>query len=135
MNSSQYDIIQVCDDIKSLLLDKNEKYGDSALNPTRIMSKCDAIEQIKVRIDDKLSRLAQGSVDEDEDVINDLIGYLILLKIAKQRQGIIDDFENTNIDHFINGKENDENVVFLSGLDNKDSSKYNKSHTPNHYFR
>lgn len=135
MNSSQYDIIQVCDDIKSLLLDKNEKYGDSALNPTRIMSKCDAIEQIKVRIDDKLSRLAQGSVDEDEDVINDLIGYLILLKIAKQRQGIIDDFENTNIDHFINGQENDENVVFLSGLDNKDSSKYNKSHTPNHYFR
>lgn len=135
MNSSQYDIIQVCDDIKSLLLDKNEKYGDSALNPTRIMSKCDAIEQIKVRIDDKLSRLAQGSVDEDEDVINDLIGYLILLKIAKQRQGIINDFENTNIDHFTNGQENDENVVFLSGLDNKDSSKYNKSHTPNHYFR
>ena len=92
-SSSQYDIIQICDDIKSMLLEKNEKYGDSALNPTRIMSKCDAVEQIKVRIDDKLSRLSQGNVDDDEDVINDLIGYLVLLKIAQQRQGIIDDFE------------------------------------------
>lgn len=135
-SSSQYDIIQICDDIKSMLLEKNEKYGDSALNPTRIMSKCDAVEQIKVRIDDKLSRLSQGNVDDDEDVINDLIGYLVLLKIAQQRQGIIDDFENSDlIDHLIKEREDDENVVFLSGVDNKDSSRYNKSHTPNHYFR
>ena len=64
------------------------KYGDSALNPVRIMSKSDSVEQIKVRIDDKLSRLSQGNLDDDEDVINDLIGYFILLKIAKQHENV-----------------------------------------------
>ena len=37
-----------------------------------------------MRIDDKLNRIQQGAglLDEDEDVIVDLIGYLVLLKIA-----------------------------------------------------
>lgn len=69
-------------------MSKNEKYGDSALNPTRIFSKASAVEQILVRIDDKLSRIAKGAglVADDEDVINDLIGYLVLLKIALNKQ-------------------------------------------------
>lgn len=33
-------------------------------------------------IDDKLSRMKNLQDDDNEDVINDLIGYLILLKIA-----------------------------------------------------
>jgi len=37
--------------------------------------------QILVRIDDKLSRMSNQ--DEDEDVVSDLLGYLVLLKIAK----------------------------------------------------
>jgi hypothetical protein len=43
------------------------------------------MEQLLVRIDDKLSRIARGAGMEatDEDTLNDLIGYLILLKIAK----------------------------------------------------
>ena len=73
-----------------MLLDKNMKYGDSALNPVRVMSKSDSVEQIKVRIDDKLSRLSSGSLTDDEDVINDLIGYFILLKIAKGRNKTTD---------------------------------------------
>lgn len=77
-------IAQTCDAIKCLLLDKNAKYGDSALNPTRIFSKMNQIEQLYVRIDDKLSRIAKGAglLATDEDVIDDLIGYLVLLKIA-----------------------------------------------------
>lgn len=67
-----------------LLIEKNRKYGDSALNPARIFSKASNIEQIKVRIDDKLSRIKNAQDDEDEDVIADLIGYLVLLKIAKE---------------------------------------------------
>jgi hypothetical protein len=45
------------------------------------------IDQILVRIDDKLSRIKRGAglVATDEDVIQDLIGYLILLKIALKR--------------------------------------------------
>lgn len=70
--------------IFSMLIEKNRKYGDSALNPARIFSKADATEQIKVRIDDKLSRIKNAQDDEDEDVIADLIGYLVLLKIAKE---------------------------------------------------
>lgn len=74
------------DSIESLLVEKNRKYGDAALNPSRIFSKADPVEQIKVRIDDKLSRLASGQQDEDEDVETDLIGYLLLLKIARKRK-------------------------------------------------
>lgn len=62
---------------------KNAAYGDSALDPIRMFSSCDAGEQLRVRIDDKLSRLARGSA-AGEDVILDLIGYLILLRIAER---------------------------------------------------
>jgi len=82
---SQQKIAEVCDDIKNMLIEKNMKYGDSALNPIRVMSQADSVEQIKVRIDDKLNRLSQGHIDDDEDVINDLIGYFVLLKIAKEQ--------------------------------------------------
>jgi len=80
---SQIKIAQVCDDIKALLLEKNAKYGDSALNPVRVMSQASPVEQILVRIDDKLSRIKRGGIlEDDEDVVSDLIGYFVLLKIA-----------------------------------------------------
>ena len=77
-------IANECDALKALLLRKNAVYGDSALDPVRIFSKADPIEQIKVRLDDKLSRLARGSSD-DEDVEQDLMGYLILLRVARRK--------------------------------------------------
>ena len=67
-----------------MLIEKNRKYGDSALNPARIFSKASNIEQLKVRLDDKLSRIKNAQDDEDEDVIADLIGYLVLLTIARE---------------------------------------------------
>ncbi len=84
---SQLDIISKCDAVKSLLLEKNAAYGDSALEPVRIFSKATPVEQILVRLDDKLSRISRGGgiVGDDEDVIQDLIGYLILLQIALDR--------------------------------------------------
>jgi len=84
---TQTHISMICDEVKDLLLEKNRKYGDSALNPTRIFSKANAVEQILVRIDDKLNRIKQGAglLANDEDVIMDLIGYLVLLKIALKR--------------------------------------------------
>ena len=91
MTETQLAIAKICDDIKELLLYKNEKYGDSALNPCRIFSKSNAVEQILVRIDDKLNRIQKGVglIDTDEDVIMDLIGYLVLLKIGLNQQGKI----------------------------------------------
>jgi len=84
MNKTEIKISEVCDDIKELLIHKNRKYGDSALNPNRIFSKCSATEQLLVRIDDKLNRIMKGAglLANDEDVVNDLIGYLVLLKIS-----------------------------------------------------
>lgn len=75
-----------CEDIASMLTRKNAAYGDSALNPVRIFSRADRVEQIRVRIDDKLSRMVRGRA-AGEDVVSDLIGYLILLRIA-QRQPV-----------------------------------------------
>lgn len=77
---------RVCEEIKQLLLQKNKAYGDSALNPVRIFSRGDPLEQINVRIDDKLSRLARGSA-AGEDTELDLIGYLILRRVAKFQAG------------------------------------------------
>lgn len=83
VSDSQTLIAEVCDEIKAMLLEKNRKYGDSALNPTRIFAKSDSVEQIKVRIDDKLNRLKNAQDDEDEDVVLDLMGYLVLLRVAQ----------------------------------------------------
>jgi len=85
---TQREIARVCDGIKNLLLEKNRKYGDSALEPVRVMSDATPVEQILVRIDDKLSRISRGAglLGDDEDVIQDLIGYFVLLKIAINRQ-------------------------------------------------
>ena len=87
---TQIDIATICDQIKELLLEKNRKYGDSALSPVRIFSKSDSIEQIRVRLDDKLSRLRNQQDDEDEDVITDLIGYLVLYQVARMQQNRTD---------------------------------------------
>ena len=69
-------------EIRELLISKNIKYGNSALEPLGVFSQLSAKEGLLVRIDDKLKRIKNGSLEkDDEDVINDLIGYLVLLKI------------------------------------------------------
>jgi hypothetical protein len=101
------EIASVCDQIKNLLLSKNEKYGNSALDPVRIFSKATSREQILVRIDDKLSRISKGTglLGDDEDVINDLIGYLVLLKIANKKNKESDslDFNYTMVNSGLAG--------------------------------
>ena len=76
-------IIQQCLELAEMLIKKNTSYGNSALEPVRIFSKAEAKEQLYVRIDDKLSRLMKGTDYPGDNDIDDLIGYLILLKIAK----------------------------------------------------
>ena len=88
MSESETKISGVCDDIKELLIHKNRKYGNSALKPCRVFSKASPVEQLLVRIDDKLNRIMKGAglLAEDEDVVNDLIGYLVLLKIGMHEE-------------------------------------------------
>jgi len=76
-----------CRELEQLLLDKNEKYGDAALQPLNIFSSANASTGIKVRIDDKLKRIKNaGLVDATEDTLQDLAGYFILLMIAKDNE-------------------------------------------------
>jgi hypothetical protein len=85
IETSAKDIESVCESIKTMLLEKNKQYGNSALNPMRIFARgIDTVTQLRVRIDDKLSRLARGT-DNQEDTELDLIGYLILLRVARDR--------------------------------------------------
>ena len=73
-----------CKALEELLLYKNEKYGNSALEPLNVFSQADAVNGIKVRLDDKLKRIKNaGLCDATEDTLQDLAGYLILLMIAK----------------------------------------------------
>ena len=78
-------IDRVVGEIRDMLIAKNRAYGDSAIDPVRVFSKADAVEQIYVRIDDKLSRVKRGHEYPGDDTISDLIGYLVLLLIAKER--------------------------------------------------
>ena len=80
---AQAAIAAVCDEVKEILLAKNRAYGNSALEPLRIFSRAEALEQINVRIDDKLSRISRGSEFGDEDTELDLIGYLVLRRVAR----------------------------------------------------
>lgn len=48
------------------------------------------VEQLNVRIDDKLSRIRSAQGDDQEDAELDLIGYLVLKRVALRRQLVRD---------------------------------------------
>ena len=81
------DLDEVIAGVRNLLIEKNRKYGNAALDPVGVFSKADAIECIKIRLDDKLARMRSHQSDEDEDVELDTLGYLLLLRIARLRAG------------------------------------------------
>jgi hypothetical protein len=81
---SGHKIIVECLETAEMLINKNISYGNSALEPIRIFSKADSKEQIRVRIDDKLNRIQNDQAFPGDNDIDDLIGYLILLKIASK---------------------------------------------------
>ncbi|MBQ3641938.1 hypothetical protein II906_08465 [bacterium] len=80
---TQKKISDITDAMKDLLLYKNQKYGDSAINPKKIFYKGDSTNSILIRLDDKLGRIISNT--EDKPRVNDccdLIGYLTLLLIS-----------------------------------------------------
>lgn len=87
---NRQDIIEICDQIKQLLLDKTSDYGSSFSDPLKVFSSVDAEERVRSRIDDKLKRLqqiqAKREMNFQEDTLDDLIGYLILLKVLLKRK-------------------------------------------------
>lgn len=69
-----------CQNLAEMLKAKNRQYGNSFADPVRILSKAAPEEGLRIRIDDKLSRIARGH-NAGEDTILDLIGYLVLLRV------------------------------------------------------
>jgi len=86
-SGTQADIRRIAKEIGELVVAKNKAYGDSAIDPVRIFSKASPVEQILVRLDDKISRLQRGTSYPGDNEIDDIMGYLILLKIAIERYG------------------------------------------------
>ena len=73
--------VNVMNSLNHFLTVKNQRYGDSALNPLKIFSKFDEeLGGIGQRIDDKLSRINNSDTLRKNDVV-DLAGYLILVML------------------------------------------------------
>ena len=80
---TQEKIIAITEAMRDLLLYKNQKYGDSALQPKRVFYKGDAVNSILIRLDDKIGRIMANT--ESAPRINDvadIIGYCTLLLIG-----------------------------------------------------
>jgi len=84
INKTEMAILDECNRISNMLIEKNRSYGNSALDPVRVFSGADNIEQLNVRIDDKLSRMMRGKEYRGDNDLDDLMGYLVLLSIAKK---------------------------------------------------
>ena len=81
-------IKEIIEEVQGLLIAKNRQYGNSALKPIGVFANGSATDLIKIRIDDKLNRLIQGdeTIEADEDIVKDLIGYFVLLLIAMRNE-------------------------------------------------
>ena len=80
---TQQKIAEITEAMRDLLLYKNQKYGDSALNPKKIFYKGDAQNSILIRLDDKLGRImANADAAPRINDVADIIGYCTLLLIS-----------------------------------------------------
>lgn len=75
-------LCEVTDAMQELLLYKNEKYGNSALEPLGLFHKGEAQNSICVRLDDKLSRIKNSEEGLRVNDVCDVIGYLFLLLVS-----------------------------------------------------
>lgn len=82
-SQTQKQIENICKAISDVLIDKNKKYGNSALKPINVFYKGNNTNSILIRLDDKLSRIKNNTEDIRVNDICDTIGYLVLLLVAK----------------------------------------------------
>lgn len=84
--NTQQLIRTVCADLADFLVDKNRSYGSSFSEPIGIFSKVSASEQLAIRIDDKINRLAKGNEYATDDTVLDLTGYLVLMMVLNRME-------------------------------------------------
>lgn len=82
-NNTQEKIKNILNGMIDLLLYKNQKYGDSAINPKKIFYKGDSTNSILIRLDDKLGRVMSNTEEKPRvNDVADIIGYCTLLLIS-----------------------------------------------------
>ena len=80
---TQQRIHEIMGAMKDLLLYKNQKYGDSAINPKKIFYKGDSTSSILIRLDDKIGRVMSNTAEKPRiNDVCDIIGYCTLLLIS-----------------------------------------------------
>ena len=73
--------------LRDLFIEKNEQYNDSLQHPLSTFHKGDVVSGICARLDDKLGRIRESGINEHTiDTIDDLIGYLVHLRIALNKR-------------------------------------------------
>lgn len=81
-NTTKQKITDILTNMEKTLHEKNDRYGDSAVNPKQFFSKLTGEEGIKIRLDDKIGRIINSGELRKNDVF-DLIGYLTLFSVTQ----------------------------------------------------
>ena len=80
---TQQKIKDILSGMTDLILYKNRKYGDSAINPKKIFYKGDSTNSILIRLDDKIGRVKSNTEEKPRvNDVADIIGYCTLLLVS-----------------------------------------------------
>jgi len=83
MIDQEENITSVLNSLCDLIVEKNRRYGDSALEPVRLFApRIEPGDAIRIRLDDKLARVRNSGELRKNDVA-DIMGYLCLLCISE----------------------------------------------------
>lgn len=85
---AQQKIAEMGIQVIAMLLGKNRRYGNSALDPLKVFAQdITSADKIRIRLDDKLSRIYRGeNFTDGERPEVDMAGYLILLLISEYEE-------------------------------------------------
>lgn len=85
ISTFEQNVRRILDGVADIVVARNKEYGNSALDPVQVFSKSGRMEQLKVQLDHKLSRIARGG-DPGIDTLRDLIGYEVLYIMAMETE-------------------------------------------------
>lgn len=89
LSETQRDIIAFGVMLTDLVLRKNQRYGNSAIDPVSVFATgLTPRERMAVRMDDKINRIVHGQgthADDGENPVVDLAGYLLLMLVSEHR--------------------------------------------------
>lgn len=83
-------IAKVCDDLRNVLLKKNEGYGNSSMIAPLFLPNQSPKSSVLIRMSDKVNRLRslaeQGKIGSEsfDDTVLDLAGYCVLYFVADE---------------------------------------------------